>query len=112
MYAPTIMPPRTLQQLSSFILFYGYLAVLGAAGLSMLLILIYWPQWRVNRSFVEAEGLVVDQRGRSLGRRRFSADTRPLFGERRGRRALERQRDDARDGRGANPGPNPCDGDR
>ena len=62
MYDPTIMPPRTLQQLSSFILFYGYLAVLGAAGLSMLLILVYWPQWRVNRSFVEAEGLVVDQR--------------------------------------------------
>lgn len=28
----------------------------------MLLILIDEPQWRVNRSFVEAEGLVVDQR--------------------------------------------------
>lgn len=62
MYDPTITPPRTLQQLSSYAIFYGFLAALGAAGLLFFLILIFLPQWRVNSVFAEADGVVVDRR--------------------------------------------------
>lgn len=62
MYDPTITPARTMQQFSSFVLFYGFIAAIGSAGLLLLLILFFWPQWRVNTSFVEADGLVVNER--------------------------------------------------
>lgn len=62
MYDPTVTPPRTREQLISYVLMYGMIAALGAAGSTFFLILIFWPQWRVNASFVEADGLVVDER--------------------------------------------------
>jgi hypothetical protein len=51
-----------MQQLFSYVLMYGFIAALGAAGLTFFLILFFWPQWRVNTAFVEADGLVVDER--------------------------------------------------
>jgi len=62
MYDPTVTPPRTFQQLLSYVGFYGFIASLGAAGLMLTAVLLFWPQWRVNTSFVEADGLVVDER--------------------------------------------------
>jgi hypothetical protein len=62
MYDPTVTPPRTFQQLVSYVGFYGFVAALGAAGLTLTGVLFVWPQWRVNTLFVEADGLVVDQR--------------------------------------------------
>src|SRR5262245_35693486 len=61
MYDPTVTPPRTLQELGSYVLMYGFFAALGAAGLTFFLILCLWPQWRVNNLFVEADGRVVDE---------------------------------------------------
>jgi hypothetical protein len=62
MYDPTVTPPKTRQQLSQFVLMYGFIAALGVAGLLFFLVLFVWPQWRVNTLFVEADGLVVDER--------------------------------------------------
>lgn len=62
MYDPTVTPPRTSQQLLSYALIYGFIAALGAAGLTFFMTLFFWPQWRVNALFVEADGLVVDER--------------------------------------------------
>lgn len=65
MYDPTVQSPKTREQLCSYVLLYGFFAVLGAAGLTCFLMLFIWPQWRVNHSFVEADGLVVDEREHS-----------------------------------------------
>lgn len=61
-YDPTIQPPRTSEQLSSYVLVYGFFAAMGGVGLICLLLLFLLPQWRVNHLFVEADGLVVDAR--------------------------------------------------
>jgi hypothetical protein len=62
LYDPTVTPPRNWEELSVYVLLYGFFTAIGASVTILILILVVWPQWRVNTLFVETVGTVVDQR--------------------------------------------------
>lgn len=62
MYDPTVTSPQTREELGIYVALYGFFAALGSLPLLVMFLVFVWPQYRINTTFVESEGVVVDLR--------------------------------------------------
>lgn len=65
-YDPTMAPPRTLRQLVISCAFHAGFVLLGGLGLTGMVWVVFWPQWKANQLFLETAAVVTEKRTRML----------------------------------------------